>query len=131
MDKYLGDNQRRENSKAGHHWSACGELREHQDDIIYQEEACRQQQKHAKRPAPNNAMLQSLIFPIAFRFPLPPTRCPSKADCWELTNAMMFILHYVIMKSNISSLNLEVVIGDLSGLSLPQRSHLLLVDFNE
>lgn len=55
-------------------------------------------------------MLQSLIFffSFAFSFSLPPTQCPSKADCWELNNAMMFILRYVIMKSRLSSLNLEV-----------------------
>lgn len=48
------------------------------------------------------------LFPFAFRFSLPPTQCPSKADCQELTNAVVFILRYVIMKRSFGSLSLKL-----------------------
>ncbi|KAI6075112.1 T-SNARE domain-containing protein 1 isoform X1 [Aix galericulata] len=56
----------------------------------------------AKASSQPGAALQS-ISPEAIQnistFSLPPTQCPSKADCRELNNAMMFILRYVIMKT--------------------------------
>ena len=107
-----------ERSKAGHCWTAFGEPGEWWCGMMIQFirrglQTTAETALRARRPAPTNAMLQSLIFLFAFRFSLPPTQCPSKADCRELTNAVVFILHCVIMKSSFGSLNLEVMLSEM------------------